>query len=99
MKYAIELTKQYLKDLKQARKRGLDENKLNEAPIHECCCVGSRMRLCCFTNTGALTHEYGFVNRCKIVLNDTEKYFRFLPKKDSNLMQDMQAPFNYLNIR
>ena len=33
MKYAIELTKQYLKDLKQARKRGLDENKLNEVII------------------------------------------------------------------
>ena len=33
MKYAIELTKQYLKDLKQARKRGLDENKLNKVII------------------------------------------------------------------
>ena len=53
MKYAIELTKQYLKDLKQARKRGLDENKLNKAPIHEYGSVASRMRLRCFMNTGA----------------------------------------------
>ena len=30
MKYALEFTRQYLKDLKLARKRGLDENKLNE---------------------------------------------------------------------
>ena len=30
MKYELELTHQYLKDLKLARKRGLDENKLNE---------------------------------------------------------------------
>ena len=28
--YELELTRQYLKDLKLARKRGLDENKLNE---------------------------------------------------------------------
>lgn len=41
MKYAIELTKQNLKDLKQARKRGHDENKLNKAPIHECGCIAS----------------------------------------------------------
>ena len=63
MKYAIELTKQYLKDLKQARKRGLDENKLNEEPIHEYGCVASRIRLRWLMNTGALTHEYGCVNR------------------------------------
>ena len=30
MMFEIELTRQYLKDLKQARKRGLDESKLNE---------------------------------------------------------------------
>lgn len=30
MPYSIEFTRQYLKDLKLARKRGLDENKLNE---------------------------------------------------------------------
>ena len=30
MKYNLELTRQYLKDLKLARKRGLDESKLNE---------------------------------------------------------------------
>lgn len=30
MIYELELTHQYLKDLKLARKRGLDENKLNE---------------------------------------------------------------------
>lgn len=30
MKYTLEFTHQYLKDLKLARKRGLDENKLNE---------------------------------------------------------------------
>ena len=30
MKYELELTHQYLKDLKLARKRGLDEDKLNE---------------------------------------------------------------------
>ena len=30
MKYELELTRQYLKDLKLARKRGLDESKLNE---------------------------------------------------------------------
>ena len=30
MKYELELTHQYLKDLKLSRKRGLDENKLNE---------------------------------------------------------------------
>lgn len=30
MKFELELTRQYLKDLKLARKRGLDENKLNE---------------------------------------------------------------------
>lgn len=30
MKYELELTHQYLKDLKLARKRGLDEKKLNE---------------------------------------------------------------------
>ena len=29
--YELELTRQYLKDLKLARKRGLDESKLNEA--------------------------------------------------------------------
>lgn len=33
MKYELELTHQYLKDLKLARKRGLDENKLNEIII------------------------------------------------------------------
>ncbi len=31
MTYSIEFTHQYLKDLKLARKRGLDESKLNEA--------------------------------------------------------------------
>lgn len=30
MKYNLEVTRQYLKDLKLARKRGLNENKLNE---------------------------------------------------------------------
>lgn len=30
MTYSIEFTHQYLKDLKLARKRGLDESKLNE---------------------------------------------------------------------
>ena len=30
MKYDLELTHQYLRDLKLARKRGLDEDKLNE---------------------------------------------------------------------
>jgi len=30
MEYSLEFTKQYLKDLRLARKRGLDENKLNE---------------------------------------------------------------------
>ena len=30
MKYGLELTKQYLKDLKLARRRGLDEEKLND---------------------------------------------------------------------
>lgn len=30
MMYELELTHQYLKDLKLARKRGLDEGKLNE---------------------------------------------------------------------
>ena len=30
MRYELEFTHQYLKDLKLARKRGLDENKLNE---------------------------------------------------------------------
>ena len=30
MKYKIEVTRQYLKDLKLARKRNLDEAKLNE---------------------------------------------------------------------
>ncbi|WP_294611364.1 type II toxin-antitoxin system YafQ family toxin [uncultured Bacteroides sp.] len=30
MKYELEFTRQYLKDLKLARKRGLDESKLNE---------------------------------------------------------------------
>ena len=30
MMYELELTRQYLKDLKLARKRGLDESKLNE---------------------------------------------------------------------
>ena len=30
MKYELELTHQYLKDLKLARKRGLDEDKLND---------------------------------------------------------------------
>lgn len=29
-KYSLEFTNQYLKDLKLARKRGLDERKLNE---------------------------------------------------------------------
>ena len=33
MKYELELTHQYLKDLKLARKRGLDESKLNEVII------------------------------------------------------------------
>lgn len=33
MKYELELTHQYLKDLKLARKRGLDESKLNEIII------------------------------------------------------------------
>lgn len=31
--YELEFTRQYLKDLKLARKRGLDENKLNEVII------------------------------------------------------------------
>lgn len=30
MEYSLEFTKQYLKDLRLARKRGLDESKLNE---------------------------------------------------------------------
>ena len=30
MNYELELTNQYLKDLKTARKRGLDESKLND---------------------------------------------------------------------
>jgi mRNA interferase YafQ len=30
MMFELELTRQYLKDLKLARKRGLDESKLNE---------------------------------------------------------------------
>ena len=30
MKYTLEFTHQYLKDLKQARRRQLDESKLNE---------------------------------------------------------------------
>ncbi len=30
MKYELEFTRQYLKDLKLTRKRGLDESKLNE---------------------------------------------------------------------
>lgn len=30
MKYQLEFTRQYLKDLKLARKRGLEESKLNE---------------------------------------------------------------------
>lgn len=30
MRYSIEFTRQYLKDLKLARRRGLDETKLNE---------------------------------------------------------------------
>lgn len=30
MKYELEFTRQYLKDLKLARKRGLSEDKLNE---------------------------------------------------------------------
>ena len=29
-KYALQLTKRYLRDLKLARKRGMDENLLNE---------------------------------------------------------------------
>ena len=33
MKYELELTHQYLKDLKLARKRALDESKLNEIII------------------------------------------------------------------
>ena len=33
MRYELELTHQYLKDLKLARKRGLDESKLNEIII------------------------------------------------------------------
>lgn len=32
MRYELEFTHQYLKDLKLARKRGLDENKLNVVP-------------------------------------------------------------------
>ena len=32
--YDLELTHQYLKDLKLARKRGLDENKLNEVILN-----------------------------------------------------------------
>jgi mRNA interferase YafQ len=34
MKFSLEFTKQYLKDLRLARKRDLDENKLN-AVIHK----------------------------------------------------------------
>ena len=30
MMFELELTRQYLRDLKLARKRGLDESKLNE---------------------------------------------------------------------
>jgi len=30
MEYSLEFTKQYLKDLRLARRRGLDESKLNE---------------------------------------------------------------------
>lgn len=36
MKYALEFTRQYLKDLKLARKRGLDETLLNEIIFKLC---------------------------------------------------------------
>ena len=51
--------------------------------------VVSRIRLRCFTNAAALLHEYGCVNRW-----DTSRLLIKVP----NLMQDMQASFNYLLI-
>ena len=55
------------------------------------------MRLRWLTNTAALLHEYGYVDS-RIRVRESMVNLSF-KKKDSNLMQDMQASFNYLNIR
>ena len=48
MKYKLELTRQYLKDLKLARKRGLDEDNLNEIILkfHDDFCTIRRDMIC-----------------------------------------------------
>ena len=56
------------------------------------------MRLRWLTNAAALLHEYGYVDS-RIRVRESMVNLSFFKKKDSNLMQDMQASFNYLNIR
>ena len=57
----------------------------NNAPVS----VSQRSRIRCFTDTAALLHECGCVNRW-----DTSRFFI----KVLILMQEMQASFNFLSI-
>ena len=62
MDYSIELTHQYLKDLKLARKRGLDENKLNEVIFT----LASGKKLLAKYKDHLLTGNYKGLRECHI---------------------------------
>ncbi|MDO5481851.1 MAG: type II toxin-antitoxin system YafQ family toxin [Bacteroidaceae bacterium] len=62
MKYALEFTRQYLKDLKLARKRGLDETLLNEIIFKLC----SGEELPSKNRDHALTGNYKGFRECHI---------------------------------
>lgn len=62
MKYELEFTRQYLKDLKLARKRGLDENKLNEIILK----LISGEELPAKNRDHALTGNYSGFRECHI---------------------------------
>lgn len=62
MSYSIEFTRQYLKDLKLARKRGLDENKLNEV----ICIIANGKSLPTKYRDHLLTGNYKGLRECHI---------------------------------
>lgn len=62
MEYSIEFTHQYLKDLKLARKRGLDEERLNEVIFT----LASGNRLLAKYKDHFLTGNYKGLRECHI---------------------------------
>ncbi|MBR5296557.1 MAG: type II toxin-antitoxin system YafQ family toxin [Parabacteroides sp.] len=62
MKYKLELTHQYLKDLRLARKRGLDETKLNDIILQLIC--GNELPAKCRDHN--LTGNYKGFRECHI---------------------------------